>query len=241
MEMIEGELMSKNVKYGEIKKLLNWSKKNLWKDSKCYLPDFKNICFNFYYSKTKNRINDALIKLKDFEIINGLYVGKIDDLLKKINFSELTNSEPTLFHGDFILDNIIKVDENNYKLIDWREDFGGDTENGDKYYDLAKMRHNIIFNHENIINGLYTVVKKEEEVIVDIKCNYSLIQQLCDYDNFILENNINMDKIKILTSLIWLNMSSLHDYPISEFLYYFGKYNLYICLNKNDIDINKKS
>ena len=40
---------------------------------------------------------------------------------------------------------IIKTN-NGYKLLDWRQNFGGELYNGDKYYDLAKLRHNIIFN-----------------------------------------------------------------------------------------------
>ena len=31
----------------------------------------------------------------------------------------------------------------------------------------------------------------------------------------------------IISSIIWLNMSPLHSYPLNLFLFYFGKYNLY--------------
>ena len=115
--------------------------------------------------------------------------------------------------------------------MDWRQNFGGDLYNGDKYYDLAKLRHNIIFNHENISNNLFTKEIKDNEVIIDLKCNYTLINQLKDFDKFVLENNMDLQKIKILTAIIWLNMSPLHEYPLNEFLFYFGKYNLYLEIN----------
>ena len=67
-----------------------------------------------------------------------------------------------------------------------------------------------------------------DNVNVDLKCNYTLINQLNDFDTFILENNMDLKKTKILTALIWLNMSPLHEYPLNEFLFYFGKYNLFL-------------
>ena len=113
-----------------------------------------------------------------------------------------------ILNGDFILDNIIKTGT-TYKLLDWRQDFGGELFNGDKYYDIAKLRHNIIFNVENVSNNLFDIKIKNDNVIVDIKCNYTLINQLNDFDDFVKKNNLDLKKIKVLTALIWLNMSPL--------------------------------
>ena len=63
-----------------------------------------------------------------------------------------------------------------------------------------------------------------------VKCNYFLIEQLNDFERFVNENKFNLKKIKILTSIIWLNMSPLYEGKLSEFLFYFGKYNLFILL-----------
>ena len=118
-------------------------------------------------------------------------------------------------------------------MIDWRQDFGGDIKKGDKYYDLAKLRHNIYFNHENILNNLFFIKQiKPNECILDLKCNFFLINQLLEFNNFIKENKLNLNKVKILTALIWINMAPLHEYPLSNFLFNFGKYNLYLA-NKN--------
>ena len=230
IEFVEGELMSKNNTYGEIKNLLKWANEKLWTNTgNC--PMFKNTCLLFYQDKTLHRINQILPRITDCEIINNLNVGKIHDLLNKINFHTLTENEPSRFHGDFILDNIIKTSHKDYILIDWREDFGGILEYGDKYYDLAKLRHNIIMNHNNIMNKLYTFQTIDNNITVDLKCNYLLIQQLNDFDEFVLNKSYDLKKIKIITSLIWLNMSPLYEYPLSDFLFYFGKYNLFIELS----------
>jgi NDP-sugar pyrophosphorylase family protein len=232
MKLIEGELLSNIVTHGEIKNLLNWSKENLWTNNDTINEKFPLTCQKFYYNKTINRINETLKHINDYRIINNLEIGSMQKILEQINFDNLYTTDHTNFHGDFILDNIIKTN-NGYKLLDWRQNFGGELYNGDKYYDLAKLRHNIIFNHKNIDNNLFNVDVNyiNENVNVDLKCNYTLINQLKDFDNFLLENNMDLKKTKILTALIWLNMSPLHEYPLNEFLFYFGKYNLFLEIN----------
>ena len=121
-----------------------------------------------------------------------------------------------------------------YKLIDWRHEFDSEIKHGDIYYDFAKLRHNIIFNHDNIKKELFSIIHNDnDEILVDLKCNYVLVNQLEDFDKFILENNYNLHKIKIITAIIWLNMSPLYEKQLSEFLFYFGKYNLQLLLQKS--------
>lgn len=232
MEFLDGRPLSECFKYGEIYNLLNWAKAVLWKPHS-NKSGFKEICLNFYNNKTKQRVSKLLRQnIIDKKIINGILVGSIEELLSRVDFNYLCNAEPYQYHGDFILDNILKT-KDGYKLIDWRQDFGGDIERGDMYYDLSKLRHNIIFNHNNVENNLYTVKDvNADEAIVDIKCNYVLIQQLQNYEKFIKENGLDLYKIKILMSLIWINMAPLHEYPLSKFLFYFGKYNLFLTLNQ---------
>jgi hypothetical protein len=64
-------------------------------------------------------------------------------------------------------------------LIDWRHEFDIDQLIcGDIYYDLSKLRHSIIFNHKNILNELYDVIYINDNIDIDLKCNYFLMQQL---------------------------------------------------------------
>ncbi len=58
------------------------------------------------------------------------------------------------------------------------------------------MDHYIIFNHKNILQKLFDVVYNNDNITVDLKCNYFLIQQLTDYDKFINEHNFNLKKLK---------------------------------------------
>ena len=232
MELINGKPLSNIYKPKMIYNLLNWAKENLWKSVKnINNQEFSKQCLNFYKDKTYKRVNLCLNNKLGYEykIINSIKIPSAFNILENINFEELISSVPTYFHGDFILDNIL-LDNGKFILIDWREEFGNSLEYGDLYYDLAKLRHNIYFNHENINNKLYTIKEInnfKDEIILDMKCNYNLINQLEDYNTFIKENGYNLDKIRIITGLIWLNMAPLHEYPLSNFLFNLGKYTIY--------------
>jgi choline kinase len=226
---IDGNLFSESVNIIKFNKFLNWSNNNLWKKYDIDLGKFKNICYEFYYTKTQNRISKFLIEnnlIDKEENINGIIIPSINNLLKQINFNWLCDVEPYNFHGDFILDNIIEKD-NKFTLLDWRQDFGGLIECGDMNYDIAKLNHNLFINHDIINNNMFSI-KKESNYI--IKCNILYKSELIEckkiLDKFILNNGLNINKINILTSLIWLNMSPLHHYPFNQFLFYWGKYNL---------------
>ena len=234
MELINSKPLSEIYKNGLIYKLLNWATQNLW-INKNESTSFSNTCYKFYYDKTMKRIGKFIKNPLhiDYEIINGEQVGYIDELIKKVDFNNLSNINPTYFHGDFILDNIL-LRNNEFCLIDWRQGFGDCIEKGDKYYDLAKLRHNIYFNHDNILNDLFFIKQTgNNKCILDLKCNFFLIKQIRDYDKFVKEHNLNLKKIEILTALIWINMAPLHKYPLSNFLFNFGKYNLYSILKTN--------
>jgi hypothetical protein len=159
------------------------------------------------------------------EIINGLKVPSINDILDKIDFDIISNGIGTNYHGDLILDNVIET-ENGFKLIDWRQDFQGDIEIGDLYYDLAKLNHNLILNHNILSKKLYKIEDNNEKKY-DVLCSSNLMECQEILFEFAKQNNLDCKKIKIITALIWINMSPLHEYPLNKFLFTFGKYKLY--------------
>ena len=100
------------------------------------------------------------------------------------------------------------------------------------YCSFHLYQHNIFFNHYNIENKLYTLkIINSKSCIVDLKCNYFLINQIKDFEQFVNSNNLNNKKINILMALIWINMAPLHTYPLNNFLLNFGKYNLFKFIN----------
>ena len=159
---------------------------------------------------------------KEPDIINNKLIPSVNNLINELDVNWLCNGLPSQFHGDFILDNVIETDS-GYTLIDWRQDFAGDLEIGDIYYDLAKLNHNLTVNHDIVSKNLFGHSSDNCFILT----NSTLNECKKILNNFIIENGYDIRKVEILTSLIWLNMSALHDYPLNDFLFNWGKYTLY--------------
>lgn len=230
MEKIEGKPLGESNTYGDIRHLLNWTWDHLWSNQQRDTR-FKTDCHQFYKKKTYERLQQIPFLKEEKYRINGLNVGPWNRLLEKVDFEMLATDTFTHYHGDFILDNIMKCPDGSFKLLDWRQDFNGNLTFGDMYYDLAKLRHNIYFNHKNVLEDLYTIrYNNDDEVFIDIKCNYMHIIQEKDIQEFAKEKNLNYQKIQLLTAIIWLNMAPLYEGKLREFLFYFGKFNLALAL-----------
>ncbi len=215
----------------EFLKLLNWLQNLFWKKQKLNSLkklSFQQKCNNFYYEKSWSRINFLYEKnnLNDqIEIINNSKTLKISSMFEKINWKNINNGIPVNFHGDLHFENILK-NKKKITLLDWREDFSGISKYGDIYYDLAKINHGLIVDH-NIIKFSKFSIKVDKK---NIKINHEQSRENKDcqkyFFQFLKKNNYSVKKVKILTSLIFLNIASLHHYPYSIFLYYLGKHML---------------
>lgn len=234
----DGELLANVITENKIKYLIEYGEEYLWTIKKIDNLDFKNICSKFYYNKTIERVlkfqrsNGITDKP---ERINDIDAPSLETILNSIDWDWITSSKPTGFHGDFILDNIIYNDNNPKKfvLLDWRQDFGGLIDVGDKYYDLAKLNHNLILNHHLLLEKRYTIGSVDgHNIQCDVLRSQNMVNCQLAYWNILNSKNIDIDKVKIITALIWLNMSPLHTYPLNNFLYYFGKYYLWKELQK---------
>ena len=217
----DGQLMSKCVTVPMFLEFLEWAEANLWHPKS--EDKFSERCEAFYLDKTKSRVEKYLNGKDDKTCtINGIEVDPVVSLIDKIDKDWLCAGTPVQFHGDFILDNVLKTPD-GFCLLDWRQDFGGNLETGDIYYDLAKLNHNLTVNHGIVESGHYGACISNCYIL----CNTTLSECQKLLHEFIIEKGYDLQKVKILTSLIWINMSPLHEYPFSKFLFNFGKYNLH--------------
>jgi hypothetical protein len=181
------------------------------------------------------RITDFLKKSKFDESnfsINGQHIPMILPLLESVDFNWICNGLQTQFHGDFILDNIIETPA-GFKLIDWRQDFAGNVYSGDMYYDLAKFNHSLIINHEIVNNNYFDIEISGSNIYCDIHRKHELVESSKVLQSFMLSRGLDVRKIEVLTSLIWLNMAPLHHHPFDLFLFNFGKLSLWRSLGGN--------
>ena len=228
-KLSKGELFSTSVNEPQFNEFLYWSLDNLWvKGSPS--KKFKSTCKNFYLDKTITRLNKFFEdhKVEDgITKLNGYDVPPVLEMINKIDMDWLCSDTPYQFHGDFILDNIIHESDGTFRLLDWRQDFGGDLYGGDIYYDLAKLNHNLLFNHDIVHNGHYSVIDNDGDIRCDILRSDILSGCRNILHEFITTNGFDLNRVKLLTAIIWLNMSPLHEPKMGRFLFYLGKLNLY--------------
>jgi len=230
----DGELMSGLNNPDLMISLLEWASVNLWNIKPLKEPEnFTLILESFYLTKSLQRLEELINtrSMRDEEInINNLDVPSAKELILQSKDYLTTEREIGRFHGDFILDNILVTNE-NFKLIDWRQDFAGSMEFGDVYYDLAKLNHSLHINHSLVLDGHYFTTTGSNKIDCGILRKDVHVEMEHNLKIFIEKKNLNWKKIEILTGLIWINMSPLHHHPFDKFLYYYGRYNLWKALN----------
>ena len=213
-------------------KFLKNMKNNLW--NKTYkVKNFNLQCKKFYKFKTKKRINDFKLKYNKYDniqIINNYKVPIVDEILKSLDWKKLFKGYPTNFHGDLQFDNILF--NRKFILIDWRDSFAG-HKLGDIYYDLAKLMGGLIINYKLIKKNKFSYLRKKNIIKINLpKFKYqNNFQKILN--NFIIQNNFDIFKVRILTGLIFLNMSPLHHYPFDKLLFCYGKQILWKTINEN--------
>ena len=77
---------------------------------------------------------------------------------------------------------------------------------------------------------MYTIDINDKIVKVDILRSNEKCECVEILEDWIESEGLDNRKVDIIKSLIWINMATLHPQPISDFLFYFGKYNLHLNL-----------
>lgn len=229
---IDGSVFSKIIDNDKTVSLLKHAHRLMWcKTRELNLAQDQEPLLEFYKEKTLLRVQDYLKRFEKDDMplrINSLQCPKVSELISSIDWEEfIQDSILSQFHGDFHSENILYTEE-NFKLIDWRQDFGElGKKYGDVYYDLAKFLHGLMVSHEIIANDGYSInYMGKDEVFINLDQKFSNVQAVEVFYNWCKENNYNIDKIKLITALIYLNISSLHHYPYSDLLFLLGKYML---------------
>jgi len=210
---------------------------NVIKNSKTWTnPD---LIKPFYVDKTRSRIDLFITKYGNsyfdnkFEI-NGKVYPSLKSILEKINFNFESNLFYNSFHGDLQFDNIIYNSTiEKFTYIDWRESFAGNTEGGDLYYDLSKLYGGCILP--------YNILKCEDSITVTegvsaVEYSHNTSHQLTEfiklYENWLIDHNYDLNKVKLITGLIYLNMSPLHSNKFNKMLWFKSIEMLYESANK---------
>jgi len=205
---------------------LSFATDNLWKQIRVD-DGFDELCHSFYQEKTMNRLDLFLSKrnesFKEKHIVNGVDIHGINKLLLDFDWNRIYSGIPTkLFHGDLQFDNVIYGNDTFY-LLDWRQDFASSNV-GDVYYDLAKMYGGILMSYSLMKNNKnFSCFIDENVVNYNYKNESNLTKFKPIYEKWIIENNYDLDKVKLITALIFLNMAPLHETEFGNILFFKAK------------------
>ena len=209
------------------KRFLDYANKNLWKEVSVDY-DFSTVCKKFYYDKTMSRVK-LFLESRDYDftgdhVVNGVRTDSINGLLEIFDWGLVFNGIPTnSFHGDFHFDHIVYAGDENFYLLDWRQNFGG-SDVGDVYYDLAKMYGGILMSYKLMKNEEnFSCFVDQNIVNYDHKPEPILDEFKPIYERWIQDNNYDLDKVKLITSIIFLNMAPLHEKKFGNLLFFKSK------------------
>ncbi|MDC3325685.1 hypothetical protein OAV69_02480 [Gammaproteobacteria bacterium] len=237
-DLIEGSVLSRRPTPKVFSSFLDymsdfWIKPNA---NDINIKKFYKGCSKFYKDKTYERLD---LFLKRFEvidreiIINDTKVPKYKKVLELIDWDDMSTGVPVRFHGDLHFENILCTNdqESPFFLLDWRQNFAGELNFGDIYYDLAKLNHGLIISHEIINNNQFNIDVHPDRVDFDFHRKHLLSDCQETLQTWVIKNGYDWLKVKKLTNLIFLNIAPLHDHPYSLLLYYFGLSSLWNDLN----------
>jgi len=236
--IIDGQTLYSVLNPKIVMDFLSWAKTYLWKHIKLTAKQknkFIEACYDFYHTKTKKRLEmfyDKTNTTEECRFINEVEVPTTNKLLNEIDWDYITNGTPSNFHGDLQFDNILIPknpisDKQKFLLLDWRHEFGGLTDVGDLYYDLAKLYGGMILSYPLIKEGMFSSTICNEKAYYDFFVKSDLLEVKEYYEQFLRDNKFDIKKIKIITSLIFLNMAPLHNPPFDTLLHSLGRNMLY--------------
>ena len=107
---------------------------------------------------------------------------------------------------------------NKFILIDWRQDFAGEIEFGDLYYDIAKLYGGILLNYDYIKKGLFKVSQDNDDLNIDFKVRDNSSAYIEILEEYIESNKMNKKIVLFLVGLIYINMAPLHHKPFNFLL-----------------------
>jgi dTDP-glucose pyrophosphorylase len=216
---------------GIFRRLLAWLEADVWQPVEVPRETVAAACNRFYRDKTAERLARYFRKHAVADgpsVVNGVAVPPTAELLARVPWDRLADGRPVVFHGDLQFDNVIHDEATGrFTLLDWREDFGGQVEFGDLYYDLAKLWGGIVLNYDLVKRNCLSLVERDGTVHLDFAQRFTSPRLREILAEWICTRGLDSTKVRTLVGLIFLNMSPLHHEPFDRLLYSLGRMTLH--------------
>lgn len=224
---VEGTILSEAVTLPAFDRLLDRCRE-FWRPAALGPEErqaFRERCRKFYRDKTRDRLAAFHARFGKADgplVIDGIATPPVGELLAGLDWDWLADGLPGRFHGDFHFENILLADDGRFVFLDWRQEFCGDREVGDVYYDLAKLLHGLIVNHELIAADHYQASWEGDRLSFDFLRRQRLVDCAARFMEWLPGAGFDARKVRVLCALVYLNIAALHHHPYSLLLYGLG-------------------
>lgn len=226
----EGAMLSAVQDGPACRRALDWLQGHFWRERPVDAGVFEDACRRFYRDKTLARLESYLSRCQPAGEVAGLKINgvpcrtvarAVDDLPDGFWGQGLAST----FHGDLHDDNIV-VQDDGLVLIDWREDFAGLPDVGDRYYDLAKFLHTLDLSVPVMDAGLYELPAVPGGVSVRHDVSAELVEAQQAFWEFAAAHGYDRRRIELLNGLIFISMAPFYVQPMAGYLYHLGRLRL---------------
>jgi molybdopterin-guanine dinucleotide biosynthesis protein A len=226
-QWVDGQMLSAILTPGLIQEFLDWGLENLWlKRDELSTGRVVELGRQFYLDKTLERLHmlftSGWVQDRNY-VINGVPCERSLELLKALDDDFFASARMVHFHGDLHPDNIIvKGDGSGFVFLDWRENYAGLLDQGDMYYDLAKLYHGLLVSHEYVKDNKLLVDIQDDVINIDIPVHYRNLNAISVLERWTQAKGLSLRRLRIIVALIYLNIAPLHHFPYIQFLYFMG-------------------
>lgn len=239
-ELVKGRTVYECLTPRLMNDFIEWAESFLWTPIDGINEDeYRTLCDRFYREKTLERVAMFYRKYPDDAgepaVVNGERLPALLSLLDIVDWKRMAAGIPTNFHGDLQFDNVLRTGwlpagRDAFKLIDWRQDFGGRTDVGDMRYDLAKLYGGLTIPYNLIKKNRFMYEEHEGHVTFDVETTLNLGESKNILERYIRRMgwkfSVSAERllrdVELIRALIFLNMAPLHVYPFDRLLYYMG-------------------
>jgi choline kinase len=228
---VHGAMLSKDLDAALCRRCLDWLQARFWKPAPIDPPAFAAACRRFYVDKTLARLDAFLTRRQvDWETktlaLNRRACPPAGAMIAFAQNELVKGALASTFHGDLHADNVL-VSGDSFTLIDWRDDFAGLAEVGDRYYDLAKFFHTLDLSVEVMESGDYHVETRSADAFdLRHRIEPSLEQAQAAFWSFAARHGYSRFRIDLLNGVTFLNMAPLYDLRMGRYLYLLGRMRL---------------
>lgn len=222
---------------------LFWMDNSVWELDLQKTQDFQSKCRDFYIGRANNRLNlfEKRFGTSWFSEakIDKVYSKDPRSLLSMLTSFHFRESQPSFFHGDLTLANIIDCDQGSFALVDWRQDFAGSLSKGDICLDFAKLMISLKYNLEECLSARHPLwVVDEQGYCLNVPSTEDAELLLHILRNFVVSKGISWEYIELCASLSLLAMAGIHKGPVAITYFLLGTrdLNAYMDLNTTTRD-----